>query len=958
MATSKVFSTMALPHRTDCRMSTIHTILDPIRSTAMSESDKLWKNTLCGTLAKKCGEKRCWEDWAKDVAELAKQHIETLQKLADDETHRCDFMAFLEHLRSNLNDSITEQEAVEMLAQHIITKPVFDVLFDSEDFSKNNPVSQALDKIVALLEDAIENGRQQTADGRKMEEFYESVRTRVAGIKTAEGRQKIIIELYDKFFKTAFPKLSGKLGIVYTPVEVVDFILKSVDQAFRQEFGKGIGAKGVHILDPFTGTGTFIVRLLQSGLINTKDLYRKYHEELHANEIVLLAYYIAAINIHYTYHEQNRNRKIAQQESQSDDCGSEPFPGIVHTDTFTMTQDKKMVNDTNSERTKKQRDTTISVIIGNPPYSAGAKEFGDGTKRTVYRQLEERVRQTYAEESAATNKNSLYDSYIRSFRWASDRIGEKGIICFVTNGGWLDGNAMDGFRKCLAEEFTDIYVFNLRGGVRGKWGDAAKKEGQNIFSIMTQVAITLGIKNPKKADKPCNINYYEFDDYLKQSEKLQFLTDAGGLQGIQWKKITPNTKHDWLNQRSEDFDSFIGIDKIFTVKTLGVQTNRDAWCYNFSKIRLVENITRMIAFYNEQVKEYVKCKQLDEDLEAEDFIVYNPKKISWSRSLKNCLKRQVKIQFSPQNTVSAVYRPFCKSNFYFHRHLNHEVSQMPRVFPEPGLENVAIAIETGKMGQTFSCLLIDTVPDCCVFGYTQCFALYTYERVEEQNRNRKTALIESQSDVCGFCGERIGNYIRHENISDLILQTFRGHYDDHKIMKEDILYYVYGILHSRSYRERYAADLKKQLPKIPFADDFRAFSKAGSQLAEMHLNYETGKMYPLREVWNTHSRNFQITQMKFPSKTDKSKIIYNAHLTLDGIPPEVYRYIVNGKSALDWIVERYAVTTHKDSSIVNDPNDWCHEIGNERYIVDIVKRIVHLSVESVKIIDGLPELRF
>ena len=449
---------------------------------------QLWKNALYATLVRKCGEKRYWEEWAKDVAELAQKHIETLERLADDEAHRYDFMAFLDHLRSNLNDSITEKDAVEMLAQHIITKPVFDALFDSDVFTKNNPVAQALDKAVGLLEDVTEST---DTDNAHLQQFYESVKERVAGVKTAEGKQKIIIELYDKFFKTAFPRMAERLGIVYTPVEVVDFIIKSVDQALRQEFGVGIGAKDIHILDPFTGTGTFIVRLLQSGLIDSKDLKRKYENELHANEIVLLAYYIAAVNIENTYHEM-----IHQSRGSHGAFEYEPFPGIVHTDTFTMTQEKQLLDDANSKRAKRQKKTPITVIIGNPPYSAGQRSENDANKNTKYPQLDERIQKTYAVDSSATNKNSLYDSYIRAFRWASDRIGDKGIICFVSNGGYIDGNAMDGFRKCLAEEFTDIYCFSLRGNQRTS-GETSRREGGKIFGSGSRapIAITLLIKN-------------------------------------------------------------------------------------------------------------------------------------------------------------------------------------------------------------------------------------------------------------------------------------------------------------------------------------------------------------------------------------------------------------------------------------------------------------------------------
>ena len=926
------------------------------------EDIKLWKNALYATLVKKCGEKRYWEDWAKDVAELAQQHVETLLKLADDETHKYDFMAFLDHLRSNLNDSVTEQEAVEMLAQHIITKPVLTALFDSEDFSNNNPVAQALDKVVALLEDATEYSEKNT----RLEKFYESVKSRVASVKTAEGKQKIVIELYDKFFKTAFPKMSEKLGIVYTPIEVVDFIIKSVDQALQQEFGVGIGTKDVHILDPFTGTGTFIVRLLQSGLIAPKDLKRKYENELHANELVLLAYYIAAINIQNTYHEC-----YSRVGGNPDESVSEAFPGIVHTDTFTMTQEKKLVDDANSKRAKKQKETPITVIMGNPPYSAGQKSENDANKNTEYPQLDEKIRTTYAAVSTAVLKTSLYDSYIRAFRWSSDRIGKKGIICYVSNGSYIDGNAMDGFRKCLAEEFTEIYCFNLRGNQRTS-GELSRKEGGKIFGSgsRTPVAVTLLIKNPARAGKPCTIHYRDIGDYLDQKTKLQIIADAVGLQGVQWETITPNEKHDWINQRGDTFDTFISLgdkkddkaETFFDNYSSGLKTNRDAWCYNFSSKRLAGNMERMIKFYNEQVEEYKEKSKYFPETSVDDFVNNDPQKISWTVNLKKSLVAHKQLAYRKKDRRACVYRPFCKHWAYFNKDFNERPGIMPMVFPTEDVENFVISVCGVGTTKDFTALITNTLPDYEAISKNQCFPLYTYEKTDSKTRG----LIEAE-----------GDYVRRENISDKMLQKFRERYSgecrvasgekkdnsslttshSQLITKEDIFYYVYGILHSGSYRERFASDLKKQLPRIPMVDDFWTFSKSGRKLAELHLNYETGKMYPLKEI-ATGSVSFKVNQMKYPSKTDKSKIIYNGTLTLDGIPSEAYRYIVNGKSALDWIVERYAVTTHKDSGIKNDPNDWCQEIGNERYIVDLIKRIVYLSVESVKIIKGLPRVEF
>jgi predicted helicase len=653
-----------------------------------------------------------------------------------------------------------------------------------------------------------------------------------------------------------------------------------------------------------------------------------------------------------------------------------PFPGIVHTDTFTMQLDKKLVDDTNSKRAKKQKETPITVIIGNPPYSIGQRSANDNNQNTKYEQLDERIQKTYAASSSAALQRNLYDSYIRAFRWASDRIGDKGVVCYVSNGGYIDGNAMDGFRKCLTEDFTDIYVYNLRGGIRGRQGDDAKKEGQNVFPIMTGVAVTLLIKNPKK--QGCAVHYHDIGDYLNREEKLKNIANAEGLQGIPWQTVKPNEKHDWINQRGEVFDSFISLgakrdnepETFFDTFAIGVATNRDSWCWNFSQHALKSNMTRMIEFYNEQVKAYKECKEWDKEITVEQFVDTDPKKISWTRALRNDARKSTTHSFCKNAQCKCLYRPFAKQWLYYDRPFIESPGIWSQIFPDPEMKNVTSGVLGRGSTADFCALVSDTIPDLHLFGAgqaIQCFPLYTYEKTSDTDKKGAKSLV-SVADG----GERIGNYIRRENISDAMLQKFRERYKGdgrqqmadggREITKEDIFYYVYGILHSRSYRERFASDLKKQLPRIPLVDNFWAFSKAGRKLGELHVNYETGEMYPLEEKAaggrKQEAADYRVVKMKFPSKTDKSKIIYNDSLTLEGIPPETFRYVVNGKSALEWVMERYAVTTHKDSGIVNDPNDWCKETGNERYIVDLIKRIVRLSVESVKVIEGLPKVEF
>ncbi len=683
------------------------------------------------------------------------------------------------------------------------------------------------------------------------------------------------------------------------------------------------------------------MRLLQSGLIQAEDLARKYQKELHANEIILLAYYIAAINIEETYHD------LSQRDY-------EPFQGIVLTDTFQLAEGNFLENamsPENGERAKRQKLNDIRVIIGNPPYSAKQNNENDGNRNLKYEQLDNRIRDTYAEHSTGVNKTSLYDSYVRAIRWASDRIKDKGMVCYVTNGSFFDANNMDGLRKSLADEFSRIYCFNLRGNALTS-GEQRKKEKGNVFGegTRTPVAITLLIKNPEHKSV-CELFYHDIGDYLSQKEKLEIITQFKSINGISWQKLMPNESHDWINQRNEEFECFtsIGSKKNKSEKTIfdnysqGVVTARDAWSYNFSKSSLVSNMTMMIDFYNSQVAEYHELygdKQKSERPDVETFIDTNAKKISWSVNVKMDLARNKKAHFQLNHIVRSMYRPYCQQYLYFDRQFIERTLQFPKIFPNEKLDNQVIYVTgIGETINSFSALMINVIPNLQLHSVGQGFPLYTYEKIEIE----ESGLFDTPAE---------SGYRKKENITDSVLSEFRTQYADVKISKEDIFYYVYGVLHSPEYKTRFASDLKKMLPRIPYTKDFWAFSQAGRDLAALHLNYETIEPYALIEETNG-AADFTVEKMKFPSKADKSKIIYNAHVTLSGIPLEAYDYVVNGKSALEWIMERYAVTIDKDSGIKNNPNDWS---DNPRYILDLVKRIVRVSVESVGIVKGLPDL--
>jgi predicted helicase len=903
------------------------------------------QNVVFARMVKKVGDRGYWEVWARNVAEIAQRHVERITRLIkEDGTHQIAFAEFMRGLQQNINPSITDKEAVEMLSQHIITKPVFEALFEGYSFVKNNPMSTAMQKMLDLLEaQALEK------DTEDLNKFYDSVRKRAEGIDNAEGKQRIIIELYDRFFKTAFPMMVEKLGIVYTPVEVVDFIIHSVDDVLKKEFGRSLSDENIHILDPFTGTGTFITRLLQSGLINKEDLLRKYKHEIHANEIVLLAYYIAAVNIENAFHDV---ASVKDYES---------FDGICLTDTFQLGESEageKLFSEMfmkNSERVKRQQGQSIRVIVGNPPYSIGQKSENDNAQNQEYPILDARIADTYVALSRSKMNKALYDPYIKAFRWSTDRITEKGggIICFITNADWLDGEAASGFRRSIEKEFSAIYVVNLRGDARTQ-GVARKKEAGNIFGAGSRNpnAITLLVKKPKEEAINASIHYYEVEDFLSGDNKLSVVKDLDSISNsaIEWVSIQPDSRGDWINKSRTTDSSFISVASkddvvncFFTLNSNGLVTNRDAWCYNYSLNGLNSNLERMLEFYANEINRF-KAAGMPKDLDS--FINTDEHSISWSRGLKGALKSLRTHDLMPANYRKALYRPFTTTNYYFDRFLTECVYKQPSIFPE-GYENRIIVVTGAGANKDFSALMSDRVVDIQTLANAQCLPLHWYE---ERNRTSLGLFDSSNSS----------EFIQRDGISDVILGRACHQYGK-SVTKEDIFYYVYGFLHSLEYRETFANDLKKMLPRLPLVDepkDFWKFSKAGRALAELHVNYETVPPHPAVKVEGDASGHFKVEKMRFPKKGQKDTILFNSKITVSNIPAEAYDYVVNGKSAIEWIMERYQITTHKESGIKNDPNDWAEEVGNPRYILDLLLSVINVSTQTMEIVKGLPKVKF
>lgn len=895
-------------------------------------------------LVEKCGDRLYWENWAAEVGEIAKKYIARIARLVTGNggKYSDEFDEFVRTLRHNLNPGISAEQCIEMLAQHLITRPVFEALFADYQFVSNNSISSSMQMMIDLLEsEAVDK------DLTVLSNFYESVRANVGKIDNLEGKQTVIKNLYEKFFKRAFPLTVEKLGTVYTPVECVDFILHSVDEVLKSEFGAALTHENVHVLDPFTGTGTFITRLLQSGLIRPEDMVRKYTREIHANELVLLAYYIADVNIESVFQE------VCPQSEYL------PYDGICLTDTFQLGENSeddifKHFFRQNSEAVEAQRRTPIRVIIGNPPYSIGQKSANDNAQNQKYPLLDQRIAETYAAASTATSTKGLYDSYLKAYRWATDRLSpeEGSVIAFISNGAWIDGNSHDGFRASLEKEFDKIYVYNLRGNQRTS-GELSRREGGKIFGSgsRTPIAITLLVRYPedRRSDK-CQIFYHDIGDYLSREEKLRKITQAQSYRGLDWTLITPNEKHDWINQRDGLFDTLLPLtpEKKFDAKAKsvflgdsnGFQTARDAWVYQYSQKELERNTQAMIAFYNEQLEK------------AEPSM--DKTKISWTTKLLEDAKRGQAYSYDSAHIIEGLYRPFCRQKLYSQKAFVHRPAIRERFFPTPHHKNLAICVTAGSKQ---SCLITDGLPDWHFIGDSQCFPLYWYE----ENKG------EQAVSLFGTTNEE--RWTQRDGITDWCLQEVRSRFaGTQSITKEDIFYYVYGLLHSPDYRERFADDLRKALPRIPIverAEEFMAFSKAGRQLAQLHLHYEDyaheAEGVEVDEVDYTAADEYAyyaVEKMRFPKKDERHTIIYNGHIAIHNIPAEAYDYIVNGKSAIEWVMERYAVTIHKDSGIKNDPNLWAREQGKPRYILDLLLSIIHVSVETQKIVAELPKLVF
>ena len=873
------------------------------------------EGAIYGKIVQKVGDRRYLEDWSKDVADIARRHIQGIEFILEQNPDsKSAFEKFLQSLQHNINESIDQSQAIEMLAQHLITLPIFDALFGEYSFVKNNPVSSAMEQIV---EELSQFGFEK--EQKELQPFYDSVRLRAEGIDNAQAKQKIIITLYDKFFSTGFKSTTERLGIVFTPVEVVDFIVKSVDVVLRKHFGKTLASENVHILDPFTGTGTFITRtlhylksLMDSGEITFDDILRNYTQELHANEIVLLSYYIAAINIEAVFDEINGDEPYA------------PFEGIVLTDTFESTEIEDTLDDsffgTNDKRLKRQQEKPITAIIGNPPYSIGQTNANDNNKNISYPKLEKRLEETYVVKSSTTLTKGLYDSYVKAFRWASDRLKNQGVIGFVTNGGYLNSNSTDGLRAGLYEEFNHLYIFNMRGNALGL-GDIRKKEGGNVFGAGTRttVAVSILVKDGSDSHEP---HYHDIGDYLSQKEKLAIISGFGDVSQLDWQEIIPDENNDWLNQRDPNYQKYAKLAgesrAIFTNSAVGVSTNRDSWVIGFNDKATLSKARTLITNYNSEVKRLSKNATSD--------INRNESFVKWTRKLEQLLDKCKLIEFNDQNLIPIMYRPFTKKWIYY----QNEVVESPGQWYKKFGESNKVIVTTGRgASRDFSALVSTLIPNLDLQEKGQGFMRYDNE-VDE------TSLFQNNDNMNQEFADKLG------------------------LNLDDTFAYVYGVLNSKEYQEKYANDLKKDLARIPIVKNKERYVEVGQKLMDLHLNYEEVPVYDGVGITTAENPSYKVTKMRFAKKRDEkgksvndlSTIIFNSDITVSNIPEKAYEYVVNGRSAIEWIIDQYQVKTDQKSGITDDPNEYSDD---EKYIFNLLLRIINVSVQTVDLINSLPK---
>jgi len=796
-----------------------------------------------------------------DLAQSLRDHIKEAH--AKNRKFKVAFAEFVALCRASLNPDLSDDKVDEMLIQHLLTERLMRNLFQNPEFTHRNVIAAQVEGVIEAL---ASSSFSKAEFLKRLDPYYKAIEKAGAGLSHFTEKQDFLNSVYEQFFQKFSPDIADTHGIVYTPREIVDYMCDSVERALKSEFGFTLASPEVVILDPATGTGNFIVNLIER--MRPSALADAYKHRFFANEVMLLPYYVASLNIEHAYYERMHQY--------------EPFEGLCFVDTLDMASQIAMFVEENTKRVEREKHAAITVIIGNPPYNVGQKSENDNNQNRKYKEIDRRVRLTYAEESNATNKNALSDIYVKFFRWASARLGDRdGIVCFVSNNSFIDQTAFDGMRKRLAARFERIDHIDLHGNVRRN--PKISGTAHNVFGIQVGVGITLAVK---KKGATRRLRYHRVPEMWRKREKLAFLERGQ----IPWQELTPDARGTWLvPEHAEEYSEFPAIVEMFAVHTNGIKTNRDDVVYDWDRDKLLEKTKKFIADYNAEVHHH-----------RADATADWPDHVNWSRDLKQDAQRGNLAKFEDEKIRPALYRPFTKRWLFFDRILNEEIYQWPKI------SGRVIWIKVGPDWPFFA-LMSNIICDLLPQGGSQCLPL--------------------------------------SHLKDSAVEQFRARYADPSITREDVFHYLYALLHHPAYRERFAANLKRELPRIPFAPDFRVFAEAGRELARLHVDYESIQAWPLKATEND-SLPYSERVIKMKLSENKDSIRINESLTLTGIPPETFEYRLGSRSALEWVIDQYQVKGESDPNREDDPH----------YIVLLVGQVVRVSVETARIVKSLPSL--
>ncbi|MGI0481895.1 type ISP restriction/modification enzyme [Geminocystis sp. CENA526] len=898
---------------------------------------------------------------------------------------------FLSLCQNSINPNITPEDVREMMIQHILTEDIFLTIFDEAQFHRDNNIARELTNLI----DSFLKGGERKKLLSSIQHYYKAIKSKASQINNHHEKQKFLKAIYENFYKAYNPLSADRLGIVYTPNEIVRFMIESTDFLLHKYFNKLLIDKDVEILDPATGTGTFITELIEYLPINSQNcdaLRYKYQHEIHCNEVAILPYYIANLNIEYSYLQKTGEYQEFNNICFVDTLDHTSFEG-KQMDLFAMSLE-------NTARIRRQNEKKISVIIGNPPYNAKQENFNDNNANRSYESIDKRIKSTYIKEGKAQNQIVLYDMYVRFIRWASDRLNDNGIIAFITNNSFIDGLTFDGFRKVLSEEFSHVYIIDLGGNIRQ--GD---KTG-NVFNIMIGVAITFLVRknnvgveyhSTQITSNNCEIYYYKSLENSAK-DKLDFI-GKNKLKDINFSHIIPKNNH-WINQSDNDFDDLLPlIDKevksgkseeaIFKLFSSGLKTQRDEWIYDFNKDNLEEKVRFLIDIYQQSLKD-------------DNFVDKNS--IKWDAELSNYLSRKIEKEFNNEQILLSLYRPFTKQYLYFDKHLNGRTYQWFNIYNQKDIENKIICF-TNNLQTGFIFLAINSICDLNFCSRaTQCLPLYTYDKEgkreenitdwalekfrehysridpplapplkggESENKGKKASLIkggwgdqipQNQDKKASLIKESLGDQIlqNQDKEASLIKENSR---DKILITKEDIFYYVYAVLHNPKYRSKYELNLKREFPRIPFYDSFYQWVNWGKKLMNLHLNYEEIELYNLKRIDTPVTRSVNplppesssLPKAKLKADKIKHQIIIDEVTTLTEIPPITWEYKLGNRSALEWILDQYKEKKPKDKTIAEKFNNYRFTDYKEQ-VIDLLMRVTTVSVETMKIINEMESM--